>query len=153
MWSYPTHNRNFQKNSKKIQKFRKYHHSFVSNQNRLGKATKERKGNKSFRCVSSRPVIEHSIKMAKKLKKLKKHHLSFFTCQNRLGKTANESKLKKSFRCVSTRPVIEGSKKIAKKLKNLENTIIASFLAKIGWERLRMREKAKNRSVVFLPDP
>ena len=76
MWSYPTHNRKFQKNSKKIQKFGKYHHSFVSRQNRLGKATKER-GNKSFRCVSSRPVIEHSIKIAKKLKKLENTILAF----------------------------------------------------------------------------
>ena len=57
------------------------------------------------------------------------------------------------FRCGPTRPVIENSKKIAKKLKDLENTILASFQAKIGWERLRKREKAKNRSVVFLPDP
>ena len=60
---------------------------------------------------------------------------------------------KKSFRCGPTRPVIESSKKIAKKFKNLENTIIASFQAKIGWERPRKREKAINRSVVFLPDP
>ena len=77
MWSYPTRNRKFQKNSKKIQKFRKYHHSFVSSQNRLGKATKERKGNKSFRWVSSRPVIEHSKKIAKKLKKLENTIIAF----------------------------------------------------------------------------
>ena len=77
MWSYPTHNRKFQKNSKKIQKFRKCHHSFVSSQNRQGKATKERKGNKSFRCVSSRPVTEHSIKIAKKLKKFENTILAF----------------------------------------------------------------------------
>ena len=77
MWSYPTRNRKFQKKSKKIQKFRKYHHSFVSSQNSLGKATKERKGNKSFRCASSRPVIEHSIKKAKKLKKLENTILAF----------------------------------------------------------------------------
>ena len=42
-----------------------------------------------------------------------------------------------------TRPVIENSKKTAKKLKKLENTIIASFQAKIGQERLRKREKKK----------
>ena len=53
-----------------------------------------------------------------------------------------------------TRPVTENSKKIVKKFKKLENTIIASFQAKIGWERLRMREnKKKNRSDVFLSDP
>ena len=60
---------------------------------------------------------------------------------------------KKSLRCGLSRPIIENSKKIAKKFKNLENAIIASFQAKIGWGRPRKREKAVNRSVVFLPDP
>ena len=46
----------------------------------------------------------------------------------------------------------KNSKKIAKKFKKLENTIIASFPAKIGCERLRKREK-KNRLAVFLPNP
>ena len=103
MGTYPTENRKFQKNSKKIQKFRKNHHSFVSIQNRLGKATKERKGKKSFRWVSKRPEIENVEKTAKKFKKL-------------------------------------------------ENTIVASFRARIGWKRPRMREK-KNCSDGFLPDP
>ena len=44
-------------------------------------------------------------------------------------------------------------KKIARKLKKLENTIIASFQAKIGWERRRKREMRKNCYDVFLPDP
>ena len=43
-------------------------------------------------------------------------------------------------------------KKKAKKFKKLENTVVASFQAKIGCERLRKREK-KNRLDVFLPDP
>ena len=60
---------------------------------------------------------------------------------------------KKLFRCCPTRPVRENYKKIEKKFINLENTITASFQAKIGWERPLKREKAKNRSVVFLPDP
>ena len=34
---------NFKKNSKKIQKIRKYRHSFFSSQNKLGKAEKEKK--------------------------------------------------------------------------------------------------------------
>ena len=75
MCSFPTRNRKFQKNSKKIQKIRKNHHSFFSSQKRMGKAEKEKK----------------------------------------VG--------------------IENSKKIEKKFKNLENTIIASFQAKIGWKR------------------
>ena len=43
MCSYPNRNRKFQKNSKQIQKIRKYHHSFFSNKNRLGNSEKERK--------------------------------------------------------------------------------------------------------------
>ena len=41
--SYPTQNRKFQKNSKKIQKVKKYHYGFISSQNRLVKDEKERK--------------------------------------------------------------------------------------------------------------
>ena len=43
MSSYPTRNRKFQKNSKKIQKIKKHHYGFSSSQNRLGKAEKERR--------------------------------------------------------------------------------------------------------------
>ena len=69
MCSYTTHNRKFQKNSKKIQKIRKHHRSFFSSQNRMGMAEKERK-KKSFRWVSTRPGIENSNQIAKKFKKL-----------------------------------------------------------------------------------
>ena len=41
--SYPTRNRNFKKNSKKIQKIKKYHYGFISSQNRSEKAEKNRK--------------------------------------------------------------------------------------------------------------
>ena len=44
--SYPTCNREFQKNSKK---FKKHYYGFLSSQNRLGMAEKERKQKKSFR--------------------------------------------------------------------------------------------------------
>ena len=40
--SYPTRNRKFKKNSKKIQKTKKYDYGFISCQNRLGKTEKER---------------------------------------------------------------------------------------------------------------
>ena len=46
--------------------------------------------------------------------------------------------------------VIENSKNKVKKFKKLENTIMASFRAKICWGRLRKRKK--NRSDEFLPD-
>ena len=41
--SYPTRNRNFQKNCEKIQKIKKYHYGFISVQNRLEEAEKNRK--------------------------------------------------------------------------------------------------------------
>ena len=69
MCSYPTRNKKFQKNSKKIQKIRKHHHSFFSSQNRMGKAEKERK-KKSFLRVSTQLGIENFKKIAEKFKKL-----------------------------------------------------------------------------------
>ena len=42
-FSYPTRDRKFQKNSKKIQKIQKYHYGFISSQNRLENAEKKRK--------------------------------------------------------------------------------------------------------------
>ena len=44
---------------------------------------------------------------------------------------------------------IENCKKIAKKLKN---TIMALFLAKIGWKRMRKRQNKNYCSVPFLLD-
>ena len=41
--SNPTRNRNFEKNSKKIQKIKKYHYGFISVQNRLEEGEKNRK--------------------------------------------------------------------------------------------------------------
>ena len=40
--SYPMRNRKFQKNSNKIQKVKKYHYGFISSQNRMENAGKER---------------------------------------------------------------------------------------------------------------
>ena len=101
MSSYPTYNRKFQKNSKKIQKIKKHHYGFSSSQTKLGKAEKERK-----------KIVPTS---------------SYLT-------------------------LIENFKKIVKKFKHLENTIMASFRAKICWGRLRKRENKKNRSDEFIPD-
>ena len=41
--SYPTRNNKLQKNSKEIQKIKKYRYGFISGQNLLKKAEKERK--------------------------------------------------------------------------------------------------------------
>ena len=43
MTSYPTRNRKFQKNIKKVYKIKKHHYGFSSGQNKLGKSEKERK--------------------------------------------------------------------------------------------------------------
>ena len=43
MSSYPTRNSKFPKNSKKIQKIKNQYSGYFSNQNKLGKAEKERK--------------------------------------------------------------------------------------------------------------
>ena len=47
---------------------------------------------------------------------------------------------KVSFRFVPTRREIENSKKIVKKFEKLNNTIMASFQAKIGWKMPGKRE-------------
>ena len=54
--------------------------------------------------------------------------------------------------CFSTRPGIENFKKITKKFKKFQNTIIASFQAKIGWEWPRKRKNKENHSDVCQPD-
>ena len=68
---YPTCNRKFQSNSKKIQKIEKLLYGFISSQNRIEKAKKERKQKLSLRFVLTRTIIENSKKIAKKFKKLK----------------------------------------------------------------------------------
>ena len=65
-------NRKFKKNSKKIQKIKKYHYGVISSQNRLEKAQREKiKIIVSFCSVSTRRVRENSKKIAKKFNKLK----------------------------------------------------------------------------------
>ena len=112
------------------------------------------KKKKSFRWVLTCPRIENSKKIAKKLKKLKKTIMVYFQAKIRWEKlTKSENKkIKKSFQWVPTLPGILNFKKTAKKFKKLNNTIIASFQAKIGWEWPKKRGK-KNRSDEFLLDP
>ena len=69
-----------------------------------------------------------------------------------MEKDEKKRKLKLSFCFVPTQRVIEKSKKIAKKFKKLENTIMASFQAKIGSKSLRKSETKNYRSVSFLSD-
>ena len=88
-------------------------------------------------------------KIPKNSKKIKKYQYGIISSQNRIEKAEKERKSKLSFGYVPNRWVRENSKKVAKKLKN---TMMASFLAKIGWKRLRMGENKNYRAVSFLHD-
>ena len=71
-----------------------------------------------------------------------------------MGKAKKDKKLKKKIVPMCSYPTRNRKiKKLQKNSKKLENTIIASFQAKIGWERPKKRENMKNRSDGFLPDP
>ena len=61
-----------------------------------------------------------------------------------------EKKINVLFRPCSTRN--RKFKKNGKKFKNFKNTIMASFEAKIDWERQRKRKNKDCRSAPFLPD-
>ena len=60
----------------------------------------------------------------------------------------------KNYRYVSFLPdaKIEYSNKIAKNFKKLDNTIMASFQAKIGWKMMRKRRNKNYFYISFLPD-
>ena len=93
MYSYPTCNRKFQKNSKKIQKIRKHHHSFFSSQNRMGMAEKERK--KKIVLMGFYPTRKRKCqKNSKTIQKIRKHHHSYF--QAKIGWERPRKKEKKN---------------------------------------------------------
>ena len=71
---YPTRNREFQKNSNKIQKIKKHNYDFFLGQNRLGMAEKERE--KKIVPISSYPTRNREFQ--KNSKKIKKPHYGFF---------------------------------------------------------------------------
>ena len=65
--SYPTCNRKFQKNNKKI---KKYHYEFISSQNRL--EIDEKEGNKNYRSVPFLPDVQQKIPKKKNSKTIQK---------------------------------------------------------------------------------
>ena len=67
--SNPTRNREFQKNSKKIQKIKKHHYGFFPTQNRTGEAENMRK--KNSRSDPFQPDLEQGI--PKKQQKISKN--------------------------------------------------------------------------------
>ena len=77
--SYTTRKRKFQKNSKKIQKIKKYNCGFISTQNRLQKAEKIEKIKIiiPFRSYATRN--RKFQKNRKKIQKIKKYHYEFIS--------------------------------------------------------------------------
>ena len=90
MSSYPTRNRKFQKNSKKIQKIKKDHYGFSSSQNKLGKAEKE--GKKIVPTSSYLTRNRKFQKNSKKIQKVRKRCYGFFSSKNMLGKAEKQKK-------------------------------------------------------------
>ena len=88
---FPTRNRNFQKNSKKIPKFKKYLYGFIWRRMR-------KRENKDYHSVSTRLLIENS----KNIQKIKKYHCDFISSRNRLEKAEKEKN--KNYRFVSFQP-------------------------------------------------
>ena len=117
MSSYPPWNREFKKNSKKIQKIKEYH---------------QLKYSKNYKTPSQLLSNPKQVRKCREGEKIK--------IKNRSDVFLHDPEQKI--------PKIK-----AKKFKKFENTIIASFQAKIGQERPRKRENKKNRSDKFLPDP
>ena len=100
---YPTHIRKFQRNSKKIQKPKKYHYEFISIQNSWKKMRKiEKKIIFSFRSVPTRRVIENSKKIAKKSKKFKITNAA--SLKAKIGTKRPRKRENKNYRFVSFLP-------------------------------------------------
>ena len=96
--SNKTHNREFQKNSKKIQKIKEHHYGFFSSQNRLEKAEKEGKYKLWFRSLPTRPIIENSKKIAKKFKILK--NTITYSFHAKIGRKIIRNRENKNYRSV-----------------------------------------------------
>ena len=90
--SNPTRNREFQKNSKDMQKIKKHHCGIISSQNGMGQTENDTKKMLSFQSIPTQPRIGDSRKIAKKFKLVKKHHYGLISSHNVTGQGENESK-------------------------------------------------------------
>ena len=150
---YPTRNREFHKNNKKIQKTKKHHCGFFSNQNRLGKAKKEiKQKNHSDEFL---PDLEQRIprKQQKNSKNLKTP-LWLLSKRKQIGKSWEKEKIKKivpmSFYPTRNREFHKNNKKIQKTKKH--HCGFFSNQNRLGKAK-KERKEEKNRSDAFLPDP
>ena len=78
--------------ARKLKNFQKNHYGFISNQNRLEKAEKERKYELSFRFVPNPTGNRKFQKNCKIIQKIQKYHYSFISGQNSLKKVEKERK-------------------------------------------------------------
>ena len=102
---------NSKKIKKKIREIKKYHYGFISSQNWLENAKKERIWRVSFRFIPTRRVTENSKKIAKKSKKLKNTVMCSF--QAKIGLKKMRKWENKNYHSVSFLP--DGVEKIPKK--------------------------------------
>ena len=128
---YPTRNRKFQKNSKKIQKIKKFFYGFISSQNRLEKAEK-REQIKIIVPLRSYPTRNKKLQNnSKKVLEIIKIPLWLQFKPKQDGKGRQREKIK-----IIVPFLPDGLKKILKKqqknFEKLKNMIMASFQAKIG---------------------
>ena len=90
--SYPTRNRKFQKNNKKIQKIKKYHYGFIFKPKLVGKC-RESENIKSIVPFCSNPTRNRKFQNnSKKIQKTKQYHYGFISSQNWLENTEKERK-------------------------------------------------------------
>ena len=150
MSSYPTWTREFQKNSKKIQKFKKNHYGSFSSQNGTGLASKEKK--KFIVPISYYPTRNRKLKKKQqKNSKIEKHHYIFILNSKRFGSGREREQKKLSFRSVTTQPGIENLKKNSKKIQKFKKHHYGSFAIQNG-TGLAEKEKRNYCSDQLLPD-
>ena len=108
--------------------------------------------NKNYRFVSFLPGVEQKMpkKKATKLKKIPLWH-HFKPKQFGKGKEREKIKIIVSFR-PSLAQNLKLQKNCKKKFKKLKNASMASFKARIGWQRPGKKENKYCRSVSFLPN-
>ena len=121
----------------------------------IGWKSVRKRENKYYRSVPFRSYPTRNRKFqknSKNIQKIEKKPLWLHFKPKQVGKGLEREKIKiiVPFRSY---PTSKRKFKInRKKLKILENTITASFEAKIGWKRSRKRENKNYRFVPFQPD-
>ena len=90
--SYPTLNRKIQKNRKKNLKIKNYHYGFISSQNTLENAEKEKKIKIIVPFCSYTTRNWKFQKNSKKIQKVKKYHYGLISSQDRLENDEKERK-------------------------------------------------------------